>query len=61
MADTRTCPSCAMEIDAAEKTCPICGYEPPHQKKSVQYAAWLMALLLLWPAIEGVMYLIDLL
>ena len=60
MADTRECPACAMEIDATEKVCPICGYEAPRQKTSVQVAAWIMALLLLWPAIEGVLYLIEL-
>jgi len=24
---TKECPSCAMEIDARAKTCPICNYE----------------------------------
>jgi len=23
----KECPSCAMEIDAGNKVCPICGYE----------------------------------
>lgn len=25
------CPSCAMNIDAESKTCPICGYEFPRK------------------------------
>lgn len=58
---TRECPSCAMEVDASADTCPICGYEAPRQKTSVQVAAWLMALLLLWPVLEGLFYLIELL
>ncbi|HWA33710.1 MAG TPA: zinc ribbon domain-containing protein [Cyclobacteriaceae bacterium] len=27
MARTKECPSCAMEIKANSKVCPICGYE----------------------------------
>ena len=42
-------------------TCPVCGYEAPRQKTSMQVAAWVMVLLLLWPALEGLMYLIELL
>lgn len=61
MADTRECPACAMEVEAAAEKCPICGYEAPRQRTSVQIAAWVMALLLLWPAIKGVMYLIEML
>ncbi len=26
---TKECPSCAMEVDAKAKDCPICGYEFP--------------------------------
>lgn len=58
---TRECPACAMEIDASAEACPVCGYEAPRQRTSVQVAAWLMALLLLWPVIEGALYLIELL
>ncbi|PSR01487.1 MAG: hypothetical protein BRD47_05980 [Bacteroidetes bacterium QS_8_68_28] len=62
MADaTRECPACAMPIDASEDACPICGYEAPRQRTSLQVAAWVMILLLLWPAFEGLMYLIELL
>ena len=41
------CPSCAVEVDADNETCPICGYEFPRQKKSVQIAAWVMFFLIL--------------
>jgi predicted amidophosphoribosyltransferase len=27
----KECPSCAMNIDADEKVCPICGYEFPKE------------------------------
>jgi predicted amidophosphoribosyltransferase len=56
---TRECPACAMEIDASADACPVCGYEAPRAKTSLKVAAWVMVLLLLWPAIEGVLYLID--
>ena len=52
---------CAMEVDASADACPVCGYEAPRQKTSMQVAAWVMVLLLLWPALEGLMYLIELL
>ncbi len=43
------CPSCAVEVEAGQDECPICGYEFPKQKKSVQIAAWIMILLvILW-------------
>ena len=58
---TRECPMCAMEVDASADACPVCGYEAPRRKTSLQVAAWVMVLLLLWPALEGLMYLIELL
>jgi predicted amidophosphoribosyltransferase len=58
---TRECPACAMEVDASADACPICGYEAPRQRTSLQIAAWVMVLLLLWPAFEGLMYLVELL
>jgi rRNA maturation endonuclease Nob1 len=43
------CPGCAIEVDADNKECPICGYEFPSQPKSVKIAVWLFILLiLLW-------------
>jgi len=41
------CPSCAVEVDADNEACPICGYEFPRQKKGVQIAAWIMIFLIL--------------
>ena len=46
------CPSCALEIDGVTEICPYCGYEFPQTRSSLKWAALLMALLLLWPAIE---------
>lgn len=46
----RECPSCALESDASEETCPFCGYEFPETSKGISWAAWLFAvLLLIWP------------
>ena len=61
MPETKECPSCALEYDASDNpdTCPYCGYEFPQRTASVQWVAWLLALLLLWPAIEGLMYLLG--
>jgi RNA polymerase subunit RPABC4/transcription elongation factor Spt4 len=38
----KECPSCAMDIDAKSKVCPICGYE------FAEYNAWIkwMAIIL---------------
>jgi len=59
MASTRECPSCALEYenpgDVTE--CPYCGYEVPQRRSSVRWVAWILVLLLLWPAIEGLMML----
>jgi hypothetical protein len=59
MSSTRECPSCALEFEDTGdiKECPYCGYEFPQRTASVQWVAWLLALLLLWPAIKGLMYL----
>jgi hypothetical protein len=59
MASSRECPSCALEFEASGpvEECPYCGYEFPQQRSSVQWVAWLLALLLLWPAIKGLMVL----
>jgi hypothetical protein len=60
MSDVRECPSCALDFedDGTADRCPYCGYEFPKQKTSVQWVAWLMALLMLWPAIKGLMWLL---
>lgn len=57
MDDTRECPSCALEVDRSADVCPYCGYEFPEQKSGVSIVAWVLVLLLLWPAIKGLMYL----
>ena len=41
------CPSCALEVDKSEETCPFCGYEFPREKSSLKYFALLVVLLLL--------------
>jgi len=55
MASHRECPSCALEYEDTGDVdrCPYCGYELPTQSTSVQWVAWVLVLLLLWPAIRG--------
>jgi len=57
----RECPSCALEFedDGDVETCPYCGYEFPQQKTGLPWIAILLGLLMLWPAIEGLLYLIG--
>jgi RNA polymerase subunit RPABC4/transcription elongation factor Spt4 len=43
----KECPSCAMEIDADNKVCPVCGYEFAQQGRGLQWAALLLALFFL--------------
>lgn len=59
MAETRECPSCALEYDASDDPdrCPYCGYEFPQHRTGLKWIAWLLVLLLAWPAIKGLMYL----
>ncbi|MEX0684610.1 MAG: zinc ribbon domain-containing protein [Balneolales bacterium] len=46
---TKECPSCALEVDAQNEICPICGYEFPEQSSWSYLVIWVMiALLLLW-------------
>ena len=52
MSEQRECPACAMSSDSSEDVCPFCGYEFPVTPASVKWVAWLMALLLIWPVIE---------
>jgi hypothetical protein len=39
--------------------CPYCDYEFPQRRSSVRWVAWFLALLLLWPAIKGLMFLLG--
>jgi uncharacterized protein (UPF0212 family) len=41
------CPSCAMEIDAQSRQCPICGYEFPRQNPVIVWVAILLVILFL--------------
>jgi uncharacterized protein (UPF0212 family) len=43
----KECPSCAMDIDAASKECPICGYEFPGYSTTTKLVALMLALLFL--------------
>lgn len=45
----KECPSCAMEVDDKEKTCPICQYEFPTQAKGTTWVAVLLLVaIVLW-------------
>ena len=44
----KECPACAMEIDAKSKLCPICNYEFPRSNTGLKWAAFLLAVLLLF-------------
>jgi hypothetical protein len=45
----KECPSCAMEIDAGSKVCPVCSYEFPATNRGLKIVAFLLALMfLLW-------------
>jgi predicted RNA-binding Zn-ribbon protein involved in translation (DUF1610 family) len=43
----KECPSCAMEIDATEITCPVCGYEFPETSTGLKIGAILLIILFL--------------
>ena len=43
----KECPSCAMEIDADSKRCPVCDYEFPTTNPLLKWTAILLALLFL--------------
>ncbi|MCI0750495.1 MAG: hypothetical protein L0Y35_01535 [Flammeovirgaceae bacterium] len=43
---TKECPSCAMEINADSKVCPICNYEFPKTSPVLKWVA--VALILLF-------------
>lgn len=44
---TKECPSCAMEIDAKSKRCPVCDYEFPSTNSGLKWAAIVLAVLFL--------------
>jgi RNA polymerase subunit RPABC4/transcription elongation factor Spt4 len=44
----KECPSCAMEVDAKSKTCPVCQYEFTQQGGTLKWVALLLALLFLY-------------
>jgi len=43
----KECPSCAMEIDASAKVCPVCSYQFPEQPRSLRWIAVLLAIIML--------------
>jgi len=43
----KECPSCAMEINAENKICPICTYEFPQKNPLYQWIAILLAVVFL--------------
>lgn len=51
----RECPSCAMNIDASARVCPICSYEFPAPATTVRWVAWLLLLLFLVYALWAVL------
>lgn len=55
--EEKECPSCALSVKASAEECPYCGYEFPEQDTGLKTMAWLFALLMLWPAIEGILWL----
>lgn len=44
---TKECPSCAMDIDARAKVCPICQYEFAEPSSGMRVAVILLAIILL--------------
>lgn len=47
MSRKKECPGCAMETDARDEICPVCGYEFPKEPKSLKIAVWVFILLVL--------------
>ena len=45
---TKECPSCAMDVDAKSKLCPICGYEFPSINLGLKVIAIVLILLSLY-------------
>jgi len=45
---TKECPSCAMQVDAKSKVCPICQYEFTQTNRTWQIVALLLVLLFIY-------------
>lgn len=45
MAAKKECPSCAMEIDAGNTVCPVCGYEFPQTNPALKWVVILLVIL----------------
>lgn len=43
----KECPSCAMEIDASARVCPICNYEFPMKSTGKRIVAIVLVILML--------------
>jgi hypothetical protein len=44
----KECPSCAMEVDASSKACPICGYEFTGVSMGIKLVALLLIVLFIY-------------
>jgi predicted nucleic acid-binding Zn ribbon protein len=55
MIPKKECPSCAMNIGADEKVCPVCGYEFPHQSRIFIAVAVILALIFILLIIRGLL------
>ena len=42
---TKECPSCAMQIDANSRVCPICKYQFAEQPSRLKWTALVLAIL----------------
>lgn len=47
MMKKKECPSCAMEIDAAARSCPICQYEFSEKSSGLKWVSIALAALLI--------------
>ena len=59
MADTRECPSCAMDVPAEAETCPVCGYEFPVARAGVRPMAWVFVGLMVLFAVPALAWLLG--
>ncbi|HEX6223781.1 MAG TPA: hypothetical protein VFZ52_05195 [Chryseolinea sp.] len=44
---TKECPSCAMEVDADSKFCPICNYQFTTRPSHIRWAAIILVVIFL--------------
>lgn len=44
---TKECPSCAMEVEIKNKTCPICGFEFAEYSTAIKWLALLLIIVFL--------------